>query len=110
MSETLTIEDYLKSLEPFIDDAYGQQIRKQFQSMDGKSELAMLQSPTQDEYQQLARAVAIMTATEKETAASLTNEQIERIAEDAKVDKAVLTIFINGFALKNKSVERKRHD
>lgn len=99
----MTIEDYLKSLEPFIDDAYGQQIRKQFQSIDGKSELAMLQSPTTDEYQQLSRAVAIMTAAEKEKAASLTDEQIERIAEDANVDKAILAIFINGFALKLKS-------
>jgi preprotein translocase subunit Sss1 len=99
----LTIEDYLKSLEPFVDDAYGQQIRKQFQSIDGKSELAMLASPTRDEYEQLARAVAIMTTAEKEKAASLTDEQIERIAEDANADKAVLAIFINGYAIKLKS-------
>ena len=70
----------------------------------------MLSSPSRDEYQQLARAVAIMTKAEKETAASLTDEQIERIAEDANADKAILAIFINGFAIKNKSVERKRHD
>ena len=98
----MTIEDYLKSLEPFIDDAYGRQIRQQFQSIDGKSELAMLSSPSRDEYEQLTRAVAIMTAAEKETAASLTDEQIERVAEDANVDKAVLAIFINGYALKTK--------
>jgi hypothetical protein len=106
----LTIEEYLKSLEPFIDDAYGRQIRQQFRTMDGKSELAMLSSPSRDEYEQLARAVAIMTAAEKEHAASLTDEQIERIAEDADADKAIVAIFMNGFALKNKSVERKRHD
>ena len=111
----MTIEEYLKSLEPFIDDAYGRQIRKQFQSIDGKSELAMLQSPSRDEYQQLARAVAIMTATEKTNAASLTDEQIQRIAEDAKVDKAILAIFINGYAIaiKSKSVEsrfNREHD
>jgi hypothetical protein len=110
VSERLTIEEYLKSLEPFIDNAYGRQIRQQFSSIDGKSELAMLSSPSRDEYDQLARAVAIMTKAEKEIAASLTDEQIERIAEDANADKAVLAIFINGFALKNKSVERKRHD
>ena len=98
----LTIEEYLKSLEPFIDNAYGRQIRQQFQSIDGKSELAMLSSPSQDEYEQLARAVAIMTTAEKEAALSLSDEQIERIAEDAKTDKAVLAIFINGYALKNK--------
>ena len=107
MSKKLTIEDYLKSLEAFVDDAYGQQIRKQFSSIDGKSELAMLQSPTRDEYQQLSRAVAIMTAAERNSAQTLTNEQITRIAEDAKMDKAILSIFINGYALKNKSVERK---
>jgi hypothetical protein len=106
----LTIEEYLQSLERFIDDAYGRQMRQQFQSMDGNSELAMLSSPSRDEYEQLARAVAIMTPVEKEMAASLSDEQIERIAEDAQADKAVLAIFINGFALKSKNVERKRHD
>ena len=98
----MTIEEYLKSLEPFIDNAYGRQIRNQFQSIDGKSELAMLSSPSRDEYEQLARAVAIMTAAEKENAASLTDEQVERIAEDAEANKAILAIFINGFALKSK--------
>ncbi len=101
----MTIEDYLQSLEPFVDDAYGQQIRNQFQTIDGKSELAMLSSPTRDEYDQLARAVAIMTAAEKENAAALSDEQVEQIAEDAKVDKAILAIFFNGFAIKIKSEE-----
>jgi len=99
----LKIEDYLKSLGAFVDDAYGRQMRQQFQTIDGKSELAMLSSPSRDEYDQLARAVAIMTAAEKEQAASLTDEQVERIAEDAKVDKAILAIFFNGFALKTKN-------
>ena len=99
----MKIEEYLQSLEAFIDDAYGQQIRKQFQSIDGKSELAMLSSPSRDEYAQLSRAVAIMTAAEKDRAASLSDEQVERIAEDAKVDKALLAIFINGYALKVKN-------
>jgi hypothetical protein len=96
----LKIEDYLQSLGVFVDDAYGRQIRSQFQTIDGKSELAMLSSPSRDEYQQLSRAVAIMTATEKTEAASLSDEQVERIAEDAKVDKALLAIFFNGFVLK----------
>jgi hypothetical protein len=89
----LTIEDYLQSLEAFVDDAYGRQIRSQFQTIDGKSELAMLTSPSRDEYDQLARAVAIMTAAEKKDAAMLSDEQVNRIAEDAKVDKALLAIF-----------------
>ena len=99
----MTIEKYLQSLEPFVDDAYGRQIRSQFQTIDGKSELAMLSSPSRDEYAQLARAVAIMTGDEKNEAASLNDEQVERIAEDAKVDKALLAIFFNGFALKIKN-------
>lgn len=99
----MKIEEYLQSLEPFVDDAYGRQIRSQFQTIDGKSELAMLTSPSRDEYQQLSRAVAIMTEAEKTAAASLTDEQIERIADDAKVDKALLAIFFNGFALKMKN-------
>ena len=99
----MTIEEYLQSLEAFIDDAYGRQIRSQFQTINGKSELAMLSSPSRDEYAQLARAVAIMTAAEKNAAASLTAEQVERIAEDANVDKAILAIFFNGFALKTKN-------
>lgn len=102
----MTIEEYLQSLEAFIDDAYGQQIRKQFQSIDGKSELAMLSSPTRDEYAQLARAVAIMTAAEKEKAASLTDQQVERIAEDANADKAVLAIFMNGYAIALSKVKK----
>jgi hypothetical protein len=96
----LTIEDYLKSLEPFIDNAYGRQIRQQFQTIDGKSELAMLSSPTQDEYDQLARAVAIMTGDEKRQANRLTDEQIEKIADDANADKALVAIFFNGYAIK----------
>lgn len=99
----MTIEDYLKSLEPFVDDAYGRQIRQQFRTIDGKSELAMLQSPTRDEYAQLSRAVAIMTPAERNAAQTLTDEQITRIADDAKVEKALLTIFMNGYALKLKS-------
>lgn len=85
-----------------MDDAYGRQIRRQFQGIDGKSELAMLSSPTQDEYQQLQRAVAIMTPAEKQQAESLTDEQIERIAQDARIDPALMAIFINGYALKKK--------
>jgi preprotein translocase subunit Sss1 len=98
----LTIEEYLKSLEAFVDDAYGQQIRKQFRTIDGKNELAVLSSPSRDEYDQLARAVAIMTATEKEKVGSLSDEQIRRIAEDAQTDPALLAIFMNGYALATK--------
>jgi len=48
--------------------------------------------------------VAIMTPAEKQNAESLTDQQIQRIADDAQVDPANLAIFINGFALHRKRV------
>jgi len=45
----------------------------------------------------------MLTADGKARAPSLGDEQGERIAEDAKVDKALLAIFINGYALKGKN-------
>ncbi|MCE5185211.1 MAG: hypothetical protein LLF76_03700 [Planctomycetaceae bacterium] len=104
----MTIEEYLRTLEPFVDDAYGQRIRKQFAGMDGKSELAMLSSPSRDEYEQMARAVAIMTAAERTNAERLTDEQVERIAIDARADKAVIAIFLNGYAIRISNSKNKR--
>jgi len=62
----------------------------------------MLAAPSTEEYEELKRAVAIMTVDEKQNAATLTDEQVAKIAEDAKVDPAKLAIFINGFALESK--------
>jgi len=59
----------------------------------------MLASPTAEELEQLRRAVAIMTADEKQNAEKLTDEQIHRIARDAQIDPGLLAIFINGYAL-----------
>jgi hypothetical protein len=74
-------------------------VRSQFQDICGASELAMLAAPTPDELVELRRAVAIMTSAEKENADTLTDEQIERIAEDAQIDPANFAIFINGYAI-----------
>ena len=79
-------------------------IRSQFKDIKGSSELAMLAAPTAEELEQLQKAVAIMTPSEKETAENLTDEQIQRIAADARIDPANLAIFINGFALHCKRV------
>ena len=87
----------------FADDEYGKRIRDQFKDIKGDSELAMLQTPGRDELKQLQRAVAVMTKTEKEKADKLTDEQVLKIAEDAKVDAGMFAIFINGYALENKS-------
>jgi hypothetical protein len=79
-------------------------IRSQFKDIKGSSELAMLAAPTAEELKQLQKAVAIMTPSEKETAENLTDEQIQKIAADARIDPANLAIFINGFALHCKRV------
>ena len=79
-------------------------VRSQFADIAGASELAMLASPSSEELEQLKRAVAIMTPAEKKKAADLTDEQIQRIADDAKVDRANVAIFVNGYALHCKRV------
>ena len=61
---------YLKKLGLFVDDDYGQRVRSQFQDNRGFSELAMLETPSSDELEQLKRAVAIMTPDEKKNAVS----------------------------------------
>ena len=66
--------------------------------------MAMLAAPSSEELEQLKRAVAIMTPSEKEKVDSLTDEQIQRIAADAEIDPANLAIFVNGFALHCKRV------
>jgi hypothetical protein len=62
----------------------------------------MLASPSGDEISQLRKAVAIMTESELKNADLLTDEQVKKIAQDAKIDPALLAIFINGYALHRK--------
>lgn len=64
----------------------------------------MLAAPTPKELEQLRRAVAIMTPGEKDVADQLSDEQIEKIAVDARVDPANFAIFMNGYALLCKRV------
>ena len=80
-------------------------VRNRFRDVRGTSELAMLAAPTAEELDQLKRAVAIMTPDERENAAELTDEQIHRIAQDARVDPGIFAIFINGYYLENKRRE-----
>lgn len=95
---------YLEKVAEFAENKYGRQIRSQFRDIQGKSELAMLVTPDKDELAQLEKAVAIMTPVEKEKADELTDEQIQKIAADAKIDPANLAIFMNGYALYRKRV------
>jgi hypothetical protein len=100
----LTIEQYLDQVARFAGNTYGQMVRQQFETIDGASDLAMLASPTAEELKELRRAVAIMTTREKAGAADLTDQQIQRIAEDAEMDPANLAIFVNGYTLYCKRV------
>jgi len=95
----ISLEQYLEKVARFSGSDYGKVIRNQFKDIKGGSELAMLAAPTAEELAQLKRAVAIMTPAEKEKAESLTDEQIQKIAADAKIDPANFAIFINGYAL-----------
>jgi hypothetical protein len=79
-------------------------VRNQFKDLKGSSELAMLAAPTGEELEQLKRAIAIMTPDEKQNADNLTDEQMQKIAVDAKIDSGILAIFINGYALHCKRV------
>ena len=87
-----------------MDDDYGRQIRRQFADIKGSSELAMLQSPSAEELDQLKKAVAIMTPNERQAPQNLADEQIQKIAVDAGIDAGLFAIFINGYALECKRV------
>jgi len=100
----ISIEQYLEEVARFCDNQYGNEVRGRFKDVRGTSELAMLVAPTSKELQELRRAVAIMTPGEKQAADQLSDEQIESIAADARVDRGNLAIFINGYALVCKRV------
>lgn len=104
MSEGLSIDEYLRRLGRFVDDPYARQFRRQFADNRGSSELAMLHSPSRDEFTQMERTVAALTAAEKIATERLTDEQVRRIAERAGVDPAIAAIFFNGYALERNRV------
>jgi len=100
----ISIEQYLEKVARFTDSEYGRLVRTRFEDIEGGSELAMLAAPTTEELEQLKKAVAIMTPREKQNADSLTDDQIQRIAADARIDPANFAIFINGYSLYCKHV------
>ncbi len=102
--EKISIEEYLEEVALFCNSEYGTNVRSRFQDLRGTSELAMLAAPTSQELEELRRGVAIMTPGEKNAAAELSDEQIEKIAVDARIDPANFAIFMNGYALLCKRV------
>ncbi|OHB59254.1 MAG: hypothetical protein A2173_09880 [Planctomycetes bacterium RBG_13_44_8b] len=99
-----TLTEFLEIVAIKTDDVFGKQFRSLFADNKGSAELAMLVSPTKDEVSQLRKAVAIMTEAEKKNAETLGDLQVGKIAEDAKIDPALLAIFINGYSLYLKRV------
>jgi hypothetical protein len=95
----ISLQDYLAAVVQKTGDSFGKQYRGFFADNKGSAELAMLASPTKEEAQQLKIAVAIMTEDEKKNAERLTDEQVRKIAQDAKIDLGVFSIFVNGYAL-----------
>jgi hypothetical protein len=100
----LSLTEFLEKVSQKANDNFGKQVRSFFADNKGSAELAMLASPTDSEVEQLKRAVAIMTESEKKNADTLSDEQVNKIADDAKIDAAVFAIFINGYALQCKRV------
>ena len=98
-AQKVSIEQYLEIVARFSDSEYGKLVRGRFKDIKGSSELAMLAAPSAEELEQLEKAVALMTPSEKQSAANLTDEQTQKIAADADIDPAVFAIFINGYAL-----------
>ena len=62
----------------------------------------MLACPSSEELEQLKKAVAIMTPSEKQNIENLSDDQVQKIAEDAGIDPANFAIFINGYILQSK--------
>lgn len=106
--EICDIEAYLERVGRFCRSGYGKQFRSQFRDKKGTAELAMLAAPSDEEYQQFQRAVAIMTESEKAHPEKLSDEQIKEIAESAKADCGNISIFINGYVLECKKEEDRR--
>jgi hypothetical protein len=102
--EKISIDRYLDEVALFCNSEYGNRVRDRFKDGRGTSELAMLAAPTSQELEELRRAVAIMTPSEKNAADRLSDEQIEKIAVDARIDPANFAIFMNGYALLCKRV------
>ena len=99
-----TLEDYLAQVGSHVDSGYGAMVRQQFRDHRGSSERALLVAPNAEEFAELQRAVAIMTAKEKARAARLSDEEVRQLAADARVNAANLAIFFNGYAIHCKNV------
>ena len=59
----------------------------------------MLAAPSEEEFEDFCRAVAVMTQREKTEVETLTDEQVIEIAERCSGDSGNIGIFLNGYVL-----------
>ena len=102
MAQIGDIEEYLQDVGRFRQGSFGKQFRSQFRDSRGTAELAMLAAPTEEEYEDFQRAVAVMTVQQKQCPEKLTNEHIADIAQWSNADRGNVSIFINGYVLARK--------
>jgi hypothetical protein len=108
MTEIDSIEEYLQYVGRFRQSSYGKQFRSQFRDSRGTAELAMLAAPTEKEYEDFERAVAVMTAQQKQCPEKLTDEHIADIAQWSNADRGNVSIFINGYVLARKKARASK--
>jgi hypothetical protein len=90
-------------------DPFGRQLREHFKDFRGSSELGMLASPSREELEDLKKAVAIMTPAERAAAHELSDTQVALIASDARINPAILAIFVNGYALEHRKCRQRQN-
>lgn len=103
----ISLDEYLHRVGQCRRQPFGQRFRNQFRDMRGTAEIAMLQAPSQQEYDEFHRILAAMTEEEKTHPDTLTDDQIQDIAQCAKAETANVSIFINGYVLTNRSLIKK---
>jgi hypothetical protein len=110
MHRSYRIEKYLEDVGRCRNNSFGQRFRTQFRDTRGSAELAMLASPSEQEYRDFCQAVKVMDESEKADAGILSDEQIADIADRAQADQGNVNIFLNGFALelKNKTLKQSK--
>jgi len=105
MEEIKNIEQYLQFVGRFRGSEFGRQFRTQFRDIRGTAELAMLASPSDEEFDDFRRTVDAMTDEEKARPEILSDDQIKNIACRAEADTGNVSIFINGYVLARRKAE-----
>ena len=108
MQQFKNIEEYLAFVGQQRNSSFGQRFRRQFQDSRGTAELAMLAAPSEEEFDDFSRAVAAMTAPEKEHTDLLGDEQLRDIAQRVQAEVANVSIFINGYVLAQKKAQTQK--